>query len=81
MDNDVNELGNSPLSALLLSNRYTPYPFNTIPYQIKTRQKTQTQIVDLGASAYFFNNDAHKKNVDPTSPHIRVGTAYGQPMM
>ena len=36
--------------------------------------------MDLGTSGYFFTKDASKKNMDPTSPLIWVGTASGQPM-
>ena len=37
-------------------------------------------IIGSVASGYFFTNSLHKQNVDPTAPHIRVGTASGQPM-
>ena len=36
--------------------------------------------MESGASGFFFTNDAHKKNVDPTTPHIQVGTASVQLM-
>ena len=38
------------------------------------------EIVDSGSSGYFFTKDVPKTNLDPTAPHIQVGTASGQPM-
>ena len=35
----------------------------------------------MGASGYLFTKYAPKKNVDPTAPHIQVGTSSGQPMV
>ena len=37
--------------------------------------------MDSGASGYFFTKDSPNKNVDPTAPPTRVGTASGQSMM
>ena len=70
LDNKVNELSNPPLAALLSSNRYTPPPPPLIWLLTKLKQKQQSEIVDSGASGYFFTRDAPKKNVDPTAPHI-----------
>ena len=80
VDNKVNGLSHSPSSDLILSHRCSTPPFYPIPYHIKI-QKTQSSIVDSGASGYLFTKDVPKKNVDTKAPHIRVGTASGQLMI
>ena len=76
----VNELSNFPSSALLSSNRCILSPLIRSLTGAKQYTKTHSEIVDSGAGGYFFIKDAHKNNLYPTAPLIRVGTALGQPM-
>ena len=76
----VNELGHSPLSALLPSYICSPPLLIQSITRAKNYTKTQSEIVDSGASGYFFAKNSPKNNVDSTAPLILVGTASGQPM-
>ena len=81
MGNKFNELSNSPSSALLLSNRYSHLHLIQSLIRLKKYNNKKSAIVGSGAIGYFFTKEAPKKNVDPTAPHIRVGTESVQPMM
>ena len=73
----VNELSNYPSLDFLSSDRCSP----PLLIQYITVTNTHIAIAYSGASGYLFTKDVPKKNADPTSPHIRLGTASGQPMM
>ena len=76
----VNELGHPPLSALLPGYICSPPLLIQSITRAKNYTKTQSEIVDSGASGYFFAKNSPKNNVDSTAPLILVGTASGQPM-